>query len=141
MDEVEKFAQLGKWFFERLGLPGKFNIEVFCQTWKRLIETNTGYVIGRFDWDGNPVEALGAIEYPDVFYGTKTACNMFWFFLEEPKGLEAGMLYRDLEILCKERDVKVLFIGVLCNERLSKVGGFLLKSGYQLTEMQYRKEL
>jgi hypothetical protein len=141
IEEVHKFAELGKWFYERLELQGKFNFEVFCQNWRKLIGMKTGFILGRFDEDDNPVEALGVIEYPDVFSGEPTACNMFWFYLQEPQGLEAGMLYRALEFDCVQRKIKHLYIAVLCNERLAKVGGFLLKSGYQLSEMQYRKAL
>ncbi len=140
MDEVEKLSELGTLFFKRLELPGSFNRGVFCENWRRLIAQNMGFILCRFN-GGEPVEALGVIQYPDVFSGNQTACNMFWFYKEEPKGLEGGALYGELESYCRNRNIKILFIGVLCNERITKVGGFLLKSGYQLTEMQYRKEL
>jgi len=139
--EVDKFADLGRWFHETIGLPGTFNSEVFISNWRKLIGGNMGFILGRFNEDENPVEAIGVIEYPDVFSGVRTACNMFWFYIEEPKGLEAGALYRALELDCQTRGIKQLFVGVLCNERLAKVGGFLIKSGYHLAEMQYRKEL
>jgi hypothetical protein len=141
IEEVEKFSELGRWFYERMELTGTFNKEVFCQNWRKLIGGGAGFILGRFDEDDNPQECLGVIEYPDVFSGEPTACNMFWFYLEEPKGLEAGMLYRALEFDCVQRKIKHLHIGVLCNDRLARVGGFLLKSGYQLSEMQYRKDL
>jgi len=139
--EVEKFSDLGKWFHERLELPGRFNQEVFCGNWRNLIKTGAGFILGRFDEDGAPVEAIGVIQFPDVFSGEMTACTMFWFYIEEPKGLEAGALYQALELDCIGRGVKHLFVGVLCNERLAKVGGVLLKGGYYLAEMQYRKAL
>jgi hypothetical protein len=139
--EIEKFSELGRWFHERLYLPGKFNQEVFCGNWRKLIDSKAGFILGRFDGDEVPVEAIGVIQFPDVFSGEQTACTMFWFYIEEPKGLEAGALYRELELDCKKRGVKHLFVGVLCNERLAKVGGALLKGGYYLAEMQYRKAL
>ena len=139
--EVDKFAELGRWFFERMELPGRFNVEVFCQNWRKLIGQNMGFILGRFDEDDNPVEAIGVVQFPDVFVGEPVATALFWFYLEEPKGLEAGTLYRALEFDCVQRGIKQLWIGVLCNERLAKVGGFLIKNGYTLSEMQYRKAL
>jgi hypothetical protein len=139
--EVDKFAELGRWFFERLELPGKFNMEIFCQNWRKLIGQNMGFILGRFDEDENPQEAIGTVLWPDVHSGDLTACTTFWFYLEEPKGLEAGMLHEAWECYCKAREVKQLARGALCNERLAKVGGFLIKAGYHLDEMIYRKEI
>lgn len=141
IDEVAKFADLGAWFFGTLQLPGQFNKEVFCQNWLKLIGNEMGFILGRFNGESTPQEAIGTIIYPDVFTGELTAVTTFWFYIEEPKGLEAGLLHEAWECVCKARGVKVLSRGVLCNERIAKVGGFLLKAGYQLTEMQYRKEI
>lgn len=140
IEEVQKFAELGQWFFERLELPGRFNQSVFCENWRRLIGQNIGFILGRFD-EEQPQEAIGSIIYPDVFGGDLIASSVFWFYLEEPKGLEAGLLHEAWECFCKVRGAKQLARSALCNERLAKVGGFLLKSGYQLTSMQYTKEL
>lgn len=139
--EVEKFASLGKWFFESLQLPGKFDAATFCHYWRSLMASGSGFILGRFDQDHVPVEAIGTILFPDVFSGESSACTMFWFYVEEPKGLEAGVLDKAWEQECRDRDIKHLFRGVLCNERIAKVGGYLLKSGYHLAEMQYRKDL
>lgn len=138
--ELTSFAELGRRFFKQLGLPGEFNHDSFCSTWKKLIDAGTGFILARFKND-QPVEALGIILHPDVFSGALTACTAFWFFSEEPKGLEAGMLYNALELDCRHLRVARLNVGALCDSRLPKVGGHLLKNGYQLVEMTYRKEI
>lgn len=138
--ELHAFAELGRKFFEQLGLPGEFNHDSFCSTWNRLIASGTGFILARFK-ESQPAEALGVILHPDVFSGALTACTAFWFFSEEPKGLEAGLLHNALEFDCRHLKVARLHVGALCDNRLPKVGGYLLKNGYQLVEMTYRKEL
>ncbi len=140
IEEVHKFAELGRWFFERMEMPGKFNTEVFCDNWQKLISRDFGFILGRFDGD-QPVEAMGTIIFPDMLGGELIANSAFWFYLEEPKGLEAGLLHEAWECVCKARGAKELGRSALCNERLAKVGGFLLKAGYRLTSMQYTKKI
>lgn len=138
--ELPSFSELGRAFFDKLDLPGEFNADAFCSTWSTLIAAETGFILARFA-DDVPHEAIGVIIHPDVFSGEPTACTAFWFFREEPRGLEAGLLYDKLEFYCLRLKLKRIYVGALCNDRLPKVGGHLLRNGYKLVEMFYRKEL
>lgn len=138
--ELPVFAELGRKFFQQLGLPGDFNADSFCSVWNNLMAAGTGFITARFT-DNKPVEALGVVLHPDVFSGALVACTAFWFFSEEPKGLEAGLLHDALEFDCRHMKVERLHVGLLCDERQTKVGGYLLRKGYRLVEMTYRKDL
>ena len=140
--EVDKFAALGRWFHESVLCEGPFNTSSFCTHWRAMISSGVAFILGRFDEvDESPREAIGTVLYPDVASGEMTAATAFWFYVEEPKGLEAGLLYEAWEKECRARNAKVAFTVALCNERLHRVGSFLMKSGYSLFAMQYRKEL
>ena len=140
ISELPQFAELGRQFFQKLGLPGSFNVHSFCSVWNILISAGKGFILARFT-DNLPKEAIGVIVHPDSKTGEPTACTDFWFFEEEPRGLEAGLLYDAIEFTCRNMNLKRLLIEVLCDERLPKVGGYLLKKEYKLTGMVYRKDL
>lgn len=138
--ELPQFAELGRAFFKFLELPGEFNADSFCSVWNKLIASGAGFIISRYK-ENVPQEAIGVIIHPDVYTGDPTACTAFWFFSEEPKGLEAGLLHDALEFDCRHMKLKYLLTGALCDSRLPRVGGYLLRNGYKLVEMFYRKEL
>jgi len=138
-EELDTLAGLGAEFFDKLNLPGKFDRHVFIEYWAKLISSNAGFIIGRFIED-DPVEAIGAVVYPDMQTGELTSCTTFWY-VTAGAGLAAGMLEAALRSHWQFLGVRHCFVSVLCNERLDNVSGFLIRSGYRLAEMQFRKEI
>lgn len=137
-DELPALADLGAAFFRGLNLPGQFERQVFVNYWYKLISTGAGFIIGRF-MENDPVEAIGAVVYPDMQTGELSSCTTFWYVTTNNGGLAVGFLEAALRRHWESIGVKQKFISILCNERLDKVSGFLLRSGYRLAEMQFRK--
>lgn len=138
-DELPTFADMGAAFFRTLDLPGEFKHDVFVDCWRKLIASGAGFILGRFIED-EPMEAIGAVVFPDMQTGEKTSCTTFWYVMPNA-GLAVGLLADALKTHWKTLGVKHGFVSVLCNERLDKVSGFLLRSGYRLAEMQFRKDI
>lgn len=139
INELSLFADMAAAFFAKVNLPGIFNHDVFLDYWKRLIQSNNGFILGRFV-EEDPVEAIGAVVYPDMYTGALTSVTAFWYATSSA-GLAVGFLEDALRKHWKAIGITHCFVSVLCNERLDKVSGYLVRSGYRLAEMQFRKTL
>ena len=53
-DELSTFGTMAGEFYSKLGLPGQFKREVFLNYWNKLIQSKSGFILGRFI-DDEPV--------------------------------------------------------------------------------------
>lgn len=140
--DLSKFADLGRWYHYRThAWIGEFNKEIFSGYWKTMLESGNGFIATR-EVAGFPHEAMGVYIYPDPLTGKLSGTVGFWFVLYEPKGLEAGVLFKKVMDILRERKVKMVHLGIsLSDGRYDKMSAFVAKAGFRPTEMHVVKEL
>jgi GNAT superfamily N-acetyltransferase len=112
------------------------DMDVFCSSWKGLIESGTGTIFVLDDFHG----AMGVIAYPDISSGEPTASELFWLVLPEYRGKGLALLER-YEEWAKNIGCKKAIMVHLEDSMPDKLKGLYESRDYELMETSYIKEL
>lgn len=125
-------------FFEEGQLSGKPNPMTFREGLKKLMDT--GIVLSLVN-EGKVVGTIGAAVYDDFITGDVSCLEAFWYVDPEHRGVGGLKLFKRLEEEAKFRGAQRLWMMHLLSLNSDKMERYYLKSGYELKEKVYLKEL
>lgn len=142
VDEIDSITHMGKDFFAEAKLPGEFKADVFCKTWRALIEIGLGFILAAYKGNNQAVGALGAVMAPDLNDGQLVSQETFWFMSADSRGsLMSTRLLRAFEEKAREKGVKRISMVHLLSLNADKLGKFYERMGYRALEVHFMKEL
>lgn len=128
----------GRQFYLDAKLPGQFIPEAFCASWRNLISTGRGAIIGLFDGP-DIAGALGCIAAPELNNYDTIAVEAFWFMIPGRRGSGLRLLM-EFERWAKVKGCQraaMIHLEAL-NPRLAEI---YVRLGYKLIERHYLKTL
>lgn len=141
LDELDhKIPSVGAAFFKEAGLPGVFNAHTYTRMWRGLYEAGTG-IIYEAESDGKACGWIGGVVVPEHLTGESIGMETFWYALPEHRGLGAIKLLKRFEQWVKERGANRLWMVHLTKINPDKMACFYKRSGYDLLEHFYMKNL
>jgi GNAT superfamily N-acetyltransferase len=117
----------------------------FIEIWTAFLRSgNAAIFASRDDAEEKPgmiTGAIGGILHPDLYDGSRTiADEFFWFARPEHRG--AGVaLYRAFEAWARERGASEIQMCHLIDSMPAKVARFYAGAGFRAVEVRYSKEL
>lgn len=141
-DELGLCFEGGQEFFLESNLPGVFNPEVFERSWRELIESGRGTIIGLFGGCNTLQGGLGCVIAPCLFTGDLIGVECMWFIRPEYRtGMGAIKLLRAFEIWSKSRQAVRVAMIHLETPNAIPLKRLYEKLHYRLSETHYLKEL
>lgn len=139
--ELTLCLRIAPLFFIEGLLPGKFNEDVFIQTWEKLYSINIGKIHGAFNGD-NLCGAIGGIIFPDPNTGEIIATEMFWYVAADfRKGTQGLRLLNCFENWAIKEGAKRIIMVHLNNLQSDRLSVFYKRKGYSPIETHYIKEV
>lgn len=136
---LEELFPLAEFFWQEGKLPGKFDPEVWLNTWNHFIDSGIGVVFG-LEKDNRIVGALGAIKYPDPNDGVSMATELFWFVHPKHRGGGVQLLDKFEQWAAKVGCKRVVMVH-LETSMPKALGRFYRFRGYHPIETHYLKEI
>jgi GNAT superfamily N-acetyltransferase len=137
--DLAETALKGAAFYREGKLPGRFVPEVFTQTWRQLLGSGIGTLIG-LEIDGRIEGALGGVKSPDPNDGDLVAVEMFWFVDANHRGHGLKLLDAFEEWAHQQGCKRVGMIHLL-QLMPDKLEVLYRRRKYQPVEVHYLKEL
>lgn len=137
-DELAGMMDAAEEFHAKSGYPGKFDQTSFLKRWSALLGSGAGHVFA-MQVDGETVEAIGLIVYPDTLSGELCGVVGFWFVGRRTN--LGGLLYADVEGWARESGIARLVVGILPTYSFEPMHRFLKRIGYTVKEIHMQKEL
>jgi len=139
LDDLPEFIPLYYRFFEEGELSGKPDPHTFVGGVKRLIDT--GIVLSLVDDEGRVKGAIGGAIYDDYISGDVSCTEAFWFVGKEYRGTGGLRLLKEFEKEANARGASRIWMVHLLSLNSEKMERYYLRSGYELKEKFYLKEL
>ena len=140
IEDLERFIEPAKWFFEQTKLSGSFKPECFLNYWRNLISAGIGQVF-YVERDGEVVEAIGFIHALGKSDGEHVASVDFWFVKHDDSGLGIALMFNRFLAALEEMEIKRLTINALYSFRFAQVSMFLERAGFVAREVVYQREV
>ena len=126
-------------FFEEGKLPGRFDPEVFVETWRALLMTGRACLLA-IEREGVLDGGLGGILYPDPNDGVTVATEMFWYVRQGHRG-QGLRLLRAFEQWSRGQGARRIIMVHLLTLQPEELRRLYRRLGYHDAEVHYLKEL
>ena len=137
-DELGGMMDAAAEFHAKSGYPGVFDAGVFMARWSALMESGVGHVFA-LQVNGETVEAIGLIVYPDTL--SNELCGVVGFWFVGRKTNLGPLLYGDVEAWARDSGISRLMVGILPTYSFEPMHRFLKRMGYSVKEIHMQKEL
>lgn len=137
--DIESIAMIGKSFYGEGSLPGRFNADVFANSWHSFIDSGSG-VIFHLSLYGEIVGAIGGLIYPDPNDGDLVASEFFWYVEKGHRGHGLELLYK-FEDWAKSSGAKRIIMVHLSSLMPEAIKKIYQRNGYSELETSYIKSL
>lgn len=137
--DLPEFDELGRGFFAEAGFSHRFNPSVFRATWKSLLASGHGHILGKFA-SGTLVAVLGFVVAPDLNDGKRTAYETFWYSAPNNRGAGFGLIreYEKCAASHGANRISMVHLSNLGADRLEELYG---RMGFKKAEVHYFKEV
>lgn len=114
----------------------------YAESWRGFLNAGNGVILLLETAVGQVAGGLGGIVHPDLLSGKLNAVELFWYVKPEYRGGTWPVrLLREFEVWAATRGCdQVCMIHMECSMP-ARLKEFYLRSGYQLIETVYRKNL
>jgi len=139
LDDLPEIIPLYYQFFEEGELSGKPDPHTFVGGVKKLMDT--GIVLSLVDDDGRVRGTIGGAIYDDYISGDISCTEAFWFVDKKHRGTGGLKLFKLFEKEAKAKGASRIWMVHLLSLNSEKMERYYLRSGYELKEKFYLKEL
>lgn len=130
---------LGEMFYSQEGVPGKFDLKEFTNTWTTFIKHGIGDIFCLVR-DGYVIGIIGGVLYRDPNDGEFVATEFFWYVHPSHRG--SGIrLVKVFEEWARAKGAKRSTMMHLFNKQFDQLNKLYTRLGYTATEVHYTKEL
>lgn len=139
-DDLPLMVDMAKTFFQEGKLPGKFDREIFLNSWTHLLKSGLCRILG-LRVHGVVVGAFGFTIMADLNTTLVNAQELFWFVSpEHRRGRLAFRLLEAYEETARRLGAHSVMIAHLESTN-QDLGRFYERRGYSKVETNYRKDL
>lgn len=140
IEDLKRFIQPARWFFEKTKIAGVFKPDVFIKHWESLLELKYGTVFFS-ERDGRVSEAIGIVVGDSMFDGEPIASIAFWFVQEERTDLGVALMFNRLLQTLQSWKIKRINVSALYSFHFAETSVFLEKAGFVAKEAYFQREI
>ena len=139
IEDIELLYPIAANFYSSSKFLNGFMPVVFKQSWTTFLSSGLG-VLFLLKNDNGIHGMLGGMKYPDPNSGELIATEFFWFVNPEKRG-QGLKLLKAFESWAKEQECKKIIMVHLADLMPDRIKQIYEKSGYEMLETHYVKEV